>query len=288
MFRASAPQRCPTKTTGEGRLSVTLASARPFARQAQGVSGSLFQRCHEGNLSPVEMKPYYEQDGITIYHGDCREILPTLSAVDVVLTDPPYEAEAHTMQRRVKRTQGVNVETLPFPSISEPLRQFVAAECGRLAQRWVLTFCQIEAAPRWREVYEEAGLNYRRTCIWVKPDGMPQYSGDRPGMGYETFVAMHTNGKSRWNGGGRHGVFIVNKNNGKGPALHPTQKPLGLMNQLVNLFSDKGEIILDPFMGSGTTARAAKNCGRQFIGIELEEKYCEIAVKRLAQGVLNF
>lgn len=235
-------------------------------------------------------KPYYEEEGITIFHGDCREILPHLSNVDLVLTDPPYEAEAHTAQRRVKRDGGVmEVEPLEFLPIDTHTRRLVASHISKLATRWVLTFCQIEAAPLWRAEYELAGLKYRRTCIWVKPDGMPQYSGDRPGMGYETFVAMHANGKSQWNGGGRHGVFTFNKNdNGGYPNEHPTTKPSKLVKELVELFSNLGGTILDPFMGSGTTLRAAKDLGRKAIGIEIEEKYCEIAVKRLRQEVLKF
>lgn len=236
------------------------------------------------------LKPYYEENGITIYHGDCREILPTLPKVDLVLTDPPYEAEAHTLQRRVRRNEGgLKMEPLPFPPIDEETRIMVASLLSPLCQKWVLTFCQIEAAPLWRQCYETAGFIYKRTCIWVKPDGMPQYSGDRPGMGYETFVAMHGKGQSKWNGGGRHGVFIVNKNdNGGAPNEHPTTKPHKLLNQLVELFSNENETILDPFMGSGTTLRAAKDLGRQAIGIEIEEKYCEIAVKRLRQEVFPF
>ena len=233
------------------------------------------------------MNPYYEHAGITIYHADCREVLSGL-AWDVVIQDPPFEAEAHTKQRRVKRGGGVReIESLGFEAMDEDTRAAVARELGR-TPRWVLTFCQIEAAPIWREAYENlGGLNYRRTCIWVKPDGMPQYSGDRPGMGYETLLAMHAKGASRWNGGGRHGVFTVNKADGwTNGAPHPTTKPERLMKLLAGLFSDKDDVVLDPFMGSGTTLRAAKDIGRRAIGIEINERYCEIAAKRMAQETL--
>jgi site-specific DNA-methyltransferase (adenine-specific) len=238
--------------------------------------------------NPNLPKPYYSENGIVIYHADCREILPLLPKVDLVLTDPPYESEAHTMQRRVKRGGGVmECEPLTFAPIDTATRLLVANQLAHLAKRWVLTFCQVEAAPLWRADYELAGLKYRRTCIWVKPDGMPQYSGDRPGMGYETFVAMHKEGKSVWNGGGRHGVFIFNKNdNGGNPNEHPTTKPLKLVKELVELFSNPGDTVLDCFSGSGTTLRAAKDLGRKAIGIEIELKYVEIAIKRLQQQVL--
>ena len=228
--------------------------------------------------------PYYDDgNGIVIYLGDCRLILPHLEPVDLVLTDPPYEVEAHTLQRRVRRGN----EPLSFEPLSFELRQSAAIEIARLSRGWMLVFCQIEAAMLWREQLEAAGAVYRRSCIWVKPDGMPQYSGDRPGMGYETFVACHAKGRSVWNGGGKHGVFIFNKGeNGGVRNEHETQKPLKLIKELAELFSNPGQTILDPFMGSGTTLRAAKDLGRKCIGIEIEEKYCEIAVRRLQQEVL--
>lgn len=240
-------------------------------------------------------KPYYDHAGITIYHGDCREVLPTLDRVDHVITDPPYEAEAHSLQRRVKRNGvfGAEVDGMDFRKIDEAalsfeplsfeLRQFAGKEIARLTKRWALVFCQCEAAQLWRVTLEP--LNYRRTAVWIKPDAMPQYSGDRPGMGYESLVCCHAKGRSVWNGGGRVGVFRHNKNSG-GKHLHETQKPIELMSELAALFTDLDDLILDPFMGSGTTLRAAKDLGRRAIGIELEEKYCEIAALRLAQEVL--
>lgn len=235
------------------------------------------------------MKPYYQDDCVTLFHARCEEVLPTLDRVDHVITDPPYEAEAHTNARRVRSGGGVDVLNIPFGAISETERSIVAHEVGRLVRRWVLTFCQVEAAMRWREVYEDAGLEYRRTCVWVKPDGAPQFTGDRPGIGYESFVAMHAFGKSSWNGGGQRGVFIENVGTHKD---HPTQKPLTLIKRLVSLFSDEGDIILDPFAGSGTTGVAAATLGRKAILVEMSEQYCEVIAKRLErvqmQGVMDF
>lgn len=245
------------------------------------------------------MKPYFESQGITLYHADCREVLPTLAAgsADLVLTDPPYEEAAHTLQRRINRGRErghvekskMTSEPLPFAPITEVVREEAAREMGRIAAGWVLAFCQVEAAMRWREVFEGAGLVYKRTCVWIKPDGMPQYSGDRPGMGYESIVAMHIPGRSEWNGGGRHGVFTENKQEIGGKASpHPTTKPTRLMARLIHLFSNPlrfpagpPSLIVDPFAGSGSTLIAAHRTGRRAIGIELEERYCEIAAERI-------
>ena len=100
-------------------------------------------------------------------------------------------------------------------------------------------------------------------------------------MGYETILAMHVRGKSEWNGGGRSSVFIHNKNSG-GPHEHPTMKPERLMTELISLFSVEGGIVLDPFLGAGTTALVALKAGRDFVGIELNAEYVAMAEKRIA------
>jgi DNA modification methylase len=243
------------------------------------------------------MKPYYQDDAVTLYHGDCLDILPQIGAVDHVITDPPYEAEAHTMARRVQRgaergtakaRSEMRVETLPFAPITDADRISVSSEIARVCRRWVLVFCQAEAAHKWEWALVYAGMTKRRWCVWVKPDGQPQFSGDRPGMGYETIVACHASGKSDWNGGGRLGVFEHAKGEGRGPQWHPTTKPESLMRELVALFTDTGDAILDPYAGGGTTLVAAKRLGRKAIGIEKDERFCEMAVKRLQQSALDF
>lgn len=224
-----------------------------------------------------------------VHLGDCLDPVSGLASlpdrsVDHVITDPPYEAEAHTKQRRVKRSGGVmKVEPLSFHPITDDQRRAVAAQFGRIARRWVIVFCQVEAVHLWSEALEAGGLTVRRVGVWVKPDGMPQYSGDRPGMGYESIVIAHQPGRSRWNGGGKHGVWIVPKMGAADQIRtgHETQKPLALMEALIRDFTDPGETILDPFAGSGTTGVACKRLGRAFIGWERDPKYHAIAERRI-------
>ena len=218
--------------------------------------------------------------------GSCLDLSTGLAslpdkAADVVISDPPYEAEAHTSQRLVARARGrLEIEPLTFPPITEEERTAASVQMARLARRWILVFCQVEAAMKWRAALEGAGAVYKRTCLWVKPDGKPKYSGDRPGIGYESIVACHVPGRSTWNGGGSHGVFTVNKG-GDPRTGHQTQKPVALMELLVRLFSDRGELVLDPFSGSGTTGVAAIRNGRRFLGWELNPEYVQIARRRL-------
>ena len=115
----------------------------------------------------------------TLNLGDCLDPVSGLASlpdqsVDHVICDPPYEAEAHTLQRRVKRGGGtMEVEPLCFSPMTEGDRDATAAAIARIARRWILVFCQVEASQAWIRSLEAAGATYKRTCIWVKPHGMP-------------------------------------------------------------------------------------------------------------------
>jgi site-specific DNA-methyltransferase (adenine-specific) len=230
------------------------------------------------------MKPYYQDESVTIYNADCRDVLPTLDKVDLVLTDPPYEKEAHTPMRRTRSVIEARSEqeSMPFGAITEELREWITGELAAACNGWALTFCQAEAVGKYSDMY---GSMYRRPMVWVKPDSAPQFTGDRPAMGYESIIAAWCgDGRSEWNGGGRRGVFT--ENGSRHVSGHPTEKPVILIRKLIELFWLQGAI-LDPFMGSGTTLRAAKDLSRKAIGIELEERYCEITANRMSQLVME-
>jgi len=225
-----------------------------------------------------------------LYLGDCLEILPTLPKVDAVITDPPYEAEAHTKGRRLlgKQESGertVEYGALDFDAMTEEVRERSTDMARAICGGWMLTFCQAEAVGKWRDAHESANAKYKRAMVWIKPDGAPQFTGDRPGMGYESIVASWCgDGRSRWNGGGRHGVFTHSQRDDNTPKQHMTQKPLALMRELVGLFSNVGDLVLDPFMGSGTTGVACAIHGRGFIGIEREERHFDTACRRIEEA----
>lgn len=230
----------------------------------------------------------------TLYLGDCLEVLPTLGPVDAVITDPPYSAEAHGAGRRVLtagrdlgRARSVVPDALPFPPLTDDQREGVCKWASTTCSGWMLAFCQAEAVADWREAMEESGQRWVRAMAWVKPDGPPQISGDRPAQGYESIAtAWCGNGRTAWNGGGRRGVFIIPKHDagsGHGGAVneHPTQKPQRLMRELVDLFSNYGATVIDPFMGSGSTGVVCVQEGRKFVGIEIHEPYFNIACQRI-------
>ena len=175
----------------------------------------------------------------TLYCGDCMDVLPTLPNSSCVITDPPYEAEAHSKGRRLlgKQEGGertVEYGALDFCEMTEKLRVDSSAACFEVCSGWMLTFCQAEAVSLWRDAHVSAGAKYKRAMVWLKPDGAPQFTGDRPGMGYESIVASWCGmGRSVWNGGGRHGVFSHAQRDNNNPKQHMTQKPIALMRELI-------------------------------------------------------
>jgi site-specific DNA-methyltransferase (adenine-specific) len=233
--------------------------------------------------------------------GDCLDPVSGLASlaaksVDHVISDPPYEAEAHANARRAAggprsgRDCEVRIESyeIPFSAITEEQRVQTAGEAVRLARGWIGIFCQVEAVAAWRAALVSAGASWRRAVAWVKPDGAPQFTGDRPAQGFECIAfAWAGEGRSRWNGGGRRGVYEALVNNfGRITGErreHPTQKPLSLIEALVRDFTDRGDLVCDPFAGSGTTGVACKRLGRNFIGWEREPKWAAAASKRIGK-----
>jgi site-specific DNA-methyltransferase (adenine-specific) len=233
----------------------------------------------------------------TVVHGDCLDVLPTLPEKSVahVITDPPYAAGLYARMRTnraMPETDGMRrgdderkasreMASLAIGAIDDILEP-VAAEIARLAVRWWVVFSDVETSGRWRDAF---GPTYVRAGAWVKENPMPQVSGDRPGQGFEMATIGHQPGRKRWNGGGRCAVWRYGADVGAGTERqaidHPCPKPVPLMLELVELFTDPGEIILDPFAGSGTTGVACLRLGRRFIGIEKDERYAAIARERL-------
>lgn len=210
----------------------------------------------------------------TLYLGDCREILPSIAA-DVCLTDPPYGERTHAGARGRGRSTGGTPLNIDFEAITATELTEIANMLVGQVSRWVVMTCD----PLHVFAVQAANIPIIRIGAWTKADPAPQFTGDRPGTGWEPVLILHRPGKKRWNGGGKPAVWHTQivKNNG----WHPTEKPLALIGQWVFQFSDEGETILDPFMGSGTTGVAAVQAGRNFIGIERDERHFNNACKRI-------
>lgn len=223
----------------------------------------------------------------TLYNGDCVEVTQIIKdKIDHTITDPPYDAEAHTSARRVQTAEGMVTQAHKFEAMDAETRATITKFIIERTERWALIFCQVDGNQSWKEKIIECGGRYHSTMIWYKPDAMPNFRGTGPAFGFEAIVtAWCGEGHSSWNGGGRHGHFSISSydKNAKieGVNAHTSIKPQKLMTELVGLFSNKDEVIFDPFMGSGSTGVAAATLGRRFIGVERDPEFFEVCCRRI-------
>lgn len=227
--------------------------------------------------------------------GDSFELLSRLEdmTIDHVICDPPYSEHVHTKGRAGTRGLKMGNGKITFNREVEfgfeHLRPWqinlLAAHYARLTRQWVIIFCDERLDPIWRAKLTKFGLEIVRQTVWIKEGCSPQFTGDRPATGHEIVLLAHHPGRKKWNGGGRRGVWIHPVVQARGAAVservHTTQKPLSLMLELVELFTDHGDLVLDPFAGSGTTGAACVRLGRRFLGFELKEEYYKTSCERM-------
>lgn len=209
------------------------------------------------------MNPYYEHGGITIYHGDCREIVLRLPRFDLLLTDPPYGIGKDGQ----KMTTGGHGGRKAYDFMGWDSERPDTATIVMLLHR---TTWQIIWGGNY---FVEALTPSMKWLVWDKGQRINQSDGELAWTNIDGALRIFTLNRV---------ALMIDG------AEHPTQKPERLMRWCIQEAQREGEIdtILDPFMGSGTTLRAAKDLGRKAIGIEIEERYCEIAARRLSQEVL--
>lgn len=174
---------------------------------------------------------------------------------------------------------------LGFAHLTPSLRRWTCQLAAKV-ERWSVIFTDMESATWWRLGLVAAGATYIRTLPWVRWS-QPQLSGDRPSTGCELLVVAYGKGKGRkhWNGSGSLTHFANTCLRGDGK--HRCEKPLDLMLDLVEWFSDPGEMVIDPFAGSGTTGLAARLTGREFMGAEMDPEWAAKATSRIETSVLS-
>ena len=236
------------------------------------------------------MKPYYQDDAVTLYHGDCLDVLPSVPVFDTVITDPPYASGARrdadktargAMTRMADDADWFSHDQMTGWGYSWFLRGLLLGIVPKLPDGGHLyCFSDWRQTPNIYAILESVGLRVNHCLVWDKiAFGMGSYWRNQ----HENIVFAS------------HGQPAQMLNRGLGSVLrfsgvhasqreHPTEKPLPLLTHLIA--GIPGDCILDPFAGSGTTLRAAKDLGRKAIGIEIEERYCEIAANRMLQSVL--
>ena len=213
------------------------------------------------------MTPYFQDDAVTIYHGDCREIVPTLGRFDLLLTDPPYglgdrwNGGNFMGKNGHGRLWGEKTPEWDRLPVADDLLQLCIASAP-LAIVWGGNYFRVEPS----------------RC-WLTWDKMQTFHGADCELAWTNLpLPVRTFRMSR---------IDAHQNKADQPKQHPCEKPLSLMIWCIGLAGDV-QTILDPFAGSGTTGRAAKDLGRKAVLIEREERYCEIAARRMGQGVLDF
>ncbi len=210
------------------------------------------------------MKPYYEQDGVTIYHGDCAEVMlqwggPYTTCFDLLLTDPPYGLDKDG-QRASKGEHGGRKAYEFMGWDGEPADSGLLMNLVSLAKVsiiWGGNYFGLPASDKW--------------LVWDKGQRINQSDCELAWTNMRGALRVYTLNR----------VELM-----KDGAVHPTQKPEQLMRWCIDQAGDPVSVF-DPFMGSGSTLVAAKRIGKRAVGIEREERYCEIAARRLAQGVLE-
>lgn len=209
----------------------------------------------------TENRPYCADDLVTIYHADCADILPTIDPADValVLTDPPYGIDLDTDYAGRMHRSGSSRWDERVANDADPFDpRHLIATFDRLVLFGANYYVDTLPLGSW--------------IVWHKRDVAPVLS--------DCEMAWHNCGGKRVS---YFGPFISRDR----PRIHPTQKPVDLMRWIVGAFTDPGDLVLDPYMGSGPVARACADLGRRYIGIELVEDYCAAAVGRLGQQALD-
>jgi site-specific DNA-methyltransferase (adenine-specific) len=230
------------------------------------------------------MTPYYEQDGITIYHGDCRDVLPTLEPVDVLLTDPPYGIGLVTKTSdfrgsdRFDNGASLQASTL-YDDDPDAIRALIA-----------------DVIPAALSLSKRGMVFCGPAMLWAYPEPRAVgcvFNANGAGRSPWGFQCMHPvlyYGKDPFleDGKGGRPNSLKDEQPNREKIDHPCPKPIHWMRWAVARSSREGETILDPFAGSGTTLVASKALGRKAIGIEREERYCDLAIRRLQQSVMVF
>lgn len=249
------------------------------------------------------MIPYYEHSGITIYYGDCLEVMAEMedNSVDLVLTDPPYGATAckwdiiipfEPMWDNLKRISKDN--TAIVITASQPFTSMlVMSNIDMFKYEWIWE----KTRPSCFFLKDKQPLRYHENIV-VFYKKQPTYNPIKWEGEKNHNSKININSSEVYNIQSRKQYINIDKihfpkniikikSTDSTKNLHNSQKPVKLMEYLIKTYSNENDIVLDFAMGSGTTLVAAKQLGRQAIGIEIEEKYCEIAVKRLGQEVLE-
>lgn len=246
----------------------------------------------------MSVEPYWSDGQVGLYLGDCREVLPALGAeADCVIADPPYGETSLEWDQWpdgwLKVTAKITHSLWCFGS----LRMYLS-QADEFLEDWKLSqdiiwekhngsgfhadrFRRVHEQPThwyqgaWGDIYHEAPVTHDATAKTVRRKQRPAHTGHIEASSYVSE-----------DGGPRLMRSVIKVSSMHGRAIHPTEKPIGLLDPLIRYAAPTGGIVADPFAGSGSTLDAARCAGRRAIGVEINERYCELAARRLSQADL--
>lgn len=245
------------------------------------------------------MNLIYQDSRTTLYHADNRQVWPLLPLCDVCITDPPYHAKTHQGAKSAPKKAGFRsaksewhsggnepAPLLDFDAFAEHDLYLALRAIAAVTRTWVVLTCDYHHAAtieNWCESGEYRlgeQLRFVRFGLYIKSDGphkapnsAPQFTGDRPGTGWEAVAILHRRGgRMRWHGGGKHGIWYAPIDSTKRLSPNPTAKAPRLVRQFIADFTNPGDLILDPFCGSGTVLVESRRMGRRSIGIERSDR----------------
>ncbi|PIR40210.1 MAG: hypothetical protein COV33_00980 [Candidatus Zambryskibacteria bacterium CG10_big_fil_rev_8_21_14_0_10_34_34] len=216
-----------------------------------------------------------------IHNLDCKigfKKIPD-NSVDLLLTDPPYGI-SRTLNCDGQRLGTTAKLSFDFGKWDEFNHEWFE-EALKKVRGWAITFCAKKDIGNLWNILEKNGFIAIDVLVWQKPDPVPLNGKSKFLNAWEAAV-MGKRGGAHWGGYCTHNIIKYQAPKGK-TRIHPTQKPLGLIKDLIELTTKEGDLVLDPFMGSGTTALACKQLSRNFVGFEINKEYCQMAEERLNQ-----
>jgi len=233
------------------------------------------------------LTPTWSKNGVDLYLGDCREILPTLDAVDHVITDPPFSEVTHKGHNVVSANEngilydGVARNKLHYESWADVDATEFINQISPICSAWMVIFNDDVLAPAIRNAMDKCGRYAFAPLPFYAPGSRVRLSGDGPSSWTIWIMVSRTKAQSRW--GTLPGGYLAQE--GWRDREYMGGKPVKLMEAIVGDYSRKGDLILDPYMGSGTTGVAAVKLQRRFIGIEINPESFEIAVRRIESAM---
>jgi len=249
------------------------------------------------------MTPYYQDDHVTIYHGDCREVLPLLGGINLTVTSPPYNTMGTRIPARPSGMHSSNgwlakataigyADDLTEPDYEAWQVDVAAAihdatvDGGSFFYNHKIRYRDTNPVHPIDLVRQFADWHLRQELVWDRGGSMVLNARMFPPS--DERIYWMTKGAWRWNQDAVAFMSVWRITPTAGDDGHPCPYPADIPKRCMVATTSPGDTVLDPFMGSGTTLRAAKDLGRKAIGIEISERYCEIAARRMGQEVLAF